>query len=75
MANAETREFQQDTVESIANLANAAATYKGVIETLTNTNATLTAQLAAMSEQVRRLNTTNQAPTAAPNAHVPGPAP
>jgi hypothetical protein len=74
MANAATTEFQQDIVEAIANLANASATDKGMIDTLTNANATLTAQLAALSEQVRHLNTTNQAPTGAPNAHVPGPA-
>jgi hypothetical protein len=70
MANAATTEFQQDTVEAIANLANAEATYKGVIDILTNTNEILTAQLSALSEQVRCLNTTNQARTSAPNAHV-----
>jgi hypothetical protein len=72
--NAATTEFQQDIVEAIANLANAAATDKGMIDTLTNTNATLTAQLAALAEQVRHLTTT-PAPTLAPNSHIPGPAP
>jgi hypothetical protein len=71
---AATTEFQQDTVEAIANLANATATDKGVIEIITTNNATLTAQLAALSEQVSRL-TTNPAPTAVPHVHVPGPAP
>jgi hypothetical protein len=75
MENSATTEFQQDTVEAIANLAKSSATYTGVIDTIMNTNATLTAQLAALPEQVRHLNTTNQAPTAAPNAHVPGSAP
>jgi hypothetical protein len=75
MANAATTALQQDTFEAIANLANAATTYKGMIDTLTKTNATLMAQIATLSEQVRRLNTTNQAPTSAPKAHVPGPAP
>jgi hypothetical protein len=46
-----------------------------MIDTLMNTNATLIAQLAALYEKVRRLNTTNQAPTAAPNASIPEPAP
>jgi hypothetical protein len=55
MVNAATTEFQQDTVKSIANLANAAATDKGMIETMTTTNATLTAQLASLVEQVRHL--------------------
>jgi hypothetical protein len=55
-------------------LANAAATDKGMIETLATTNATLTSQLAALSEQVRRLNT-NPVPTSAHHVHMPGPAP
>jgi hypothetical protein len=50
--NAATSEFKQDAVEAIVNLANAAATDKGMIETVTTTNATLIAQLAALSEQV-----------------------
>jgi hypothetical protein len=74
IANAATTQFQQDTVEAIAKLVNAAATDKGIIETLTNTNATLTAQLAALLEQVRRLAAT-PAPMTAPNTDVPGPAP
>jgi hypothetical protein len=75
MENAATPEFQQDTVEAIANLASAAATDKGMIDTIMNNNTPLREQLAALLEQVRRLNTTNQALTSAPNAHVPGPAP
>jgi hypothetical protein len=74
IANAATTEFQQDIVEAIANLANAAAMEKGMIDTLTNTKVTLTSQTDALAEQVRRL-TTATAPTAAPNAHIPGPAP
>jgi hypothetical protein len=41
---------------------------------LTKTKATLTAQLATLAEQVRRLTATT-APTLGPNAHIPGPAP
>jgi hypothetical protein len=67
-----TPELQQYTVEAVTNLANASATYKGMIETLTITNKTLTAQLTALSGQVHHL-TTNKAPTAAPHVHVPGP--
>jgi hypothetical protein len=47
---------------------------KGMIDTLAHTNATLTAQISALTEQVRRLTTT-PAPTMPPNAHVPGPTP
>jgi hypothetical protein len=46
MANAATTEFQQDTVEAIANLVNAAATDKGMIDTIKNTNTTLTTHLS-----------------------------
>jgi hypothetical protein len=58
-------------VEAIANLVNAAATEKCTIETLTTTNATLTAQLAALSEQVHS-PTTSKAPTSSPRIHMPG---
>jgi hypothetical protein len=70
---AATTEFQQDTVETITNLANVAATYKCMTKTITTTNATLTAQLPVLSEKEWRL-TTNPERTAAPNVQVPGPA-
>jgi hypothetical protein len=60
VANAATTEFQQDTVEAIATLANDAATDKWMIDTPTNGKTSCTGRTSAQ---------------AAPNAHVPGPAP
>jgi hypothetical protein len=71
-ANAAANEFQQDTVEPIATLVNAAAMYKGKCDTLMTTNANLTAKLAALTEQVRLINTKNEAPL---QSHTPSPAP
>jgi hypothetical protein len=71
-ANAAANEFQQDTVEAISTLANAAAMDKGKFDTLMTTNANLEAKLAALTEQVRLVNTKNEAP---PQIHTPSPAP
>jgi hypothetical protein len=71
-ANVAANEFQQDTVEVIATLANAAAMDKGKCDTLMKTNTNLTAKLAALTKQIRLINTKNEAP---PQSHTPPPAP
>jgi hypothetical protein len=70
--NAAANEFQQDTVEAITTLTNAAAMDKGKSDTIMTTNANLTATLAALTEKVRLINTKNEAP---PQSHTPSPAP
>jgi hypothetical protein len=71
-ANAAANEFQQDTVEAIDTLANAAEIEKGKFDTFMKTNANLTANLAALTEHVRLINTKNEAP---PQSQTPSPAP
>jgi uncharacterized coiled-coil protein SlyX len=45
---------------------------KGKFDTIMTTNAKLTEKLAALTEQVRLVNTKNEAP---PQSHTPSPAP
>jgi hypothetical protein len=70
-------EFQQDAVEVIAALVNAAAMEKGKFDTLTTTHSNLTAQVAALTEQVLLVHSKSTAPpNPAPsplNAQAPRP--
>jgi hypothetical protein len=70
----ETEKFYNETAEAFANLAMAATAEKDLLSTLTNTNSTLTNQLAtnskiiaALQEQLR----SSRAPTTAPAHHQP----
>jgi hypothetical protein len=49
------KESMQDTVDAIAQLATAAASYRGTLETLTMTNAKLATQLEASHAQIAQL--------------------
>jgi chromosome segregation ATPase len=49
-------ESMQDTVDAIAQLATATASYRGAVATLTTTNAKLATQLEAAHAQIAQLN-------------------